>query len=481
MPCAIKNCKIKSNINSRTGLCTSCDQTFSGISRRVYRQDKQTEGRDQQHAAHRGGGDMDETDHGSDFQEHSPRTTSSPAAGGQPTTATTPLVDVQSLHSSYSKMMADGSQPKIFTDMFGMMLQVVSKQTENELTKVEVKSNTNIIQELEAKVGGPKKLGLYMCGLPFPQNGQSELENVRAAIVEINGPDVDTVRDVIKAERVGSSENYFGTVKIEMRDDNSRASVMKTKKHLATHSNPIMRNLVVGNLKTNSQMALENFARDLLKLVPGGNELFVAANGHLRQRGGPPPQHASFQGHHTRQAHPRPPPAGLRPASAPSGPTYAPAAPSGPHAHAPNGAHAHAQVRQPLAPPQPRAPVHPPPRPQHFNLNFPSQSNSRIHPAYSHPSYSHPSYSQASMAPTFIPVYANASPYASPVPSTSHQADPNPLDVFDPLSQIIMPPMAPLQYRQQLPDGQLPVQEAHQGTQDDAGDRAAAQVIQAGQ
>ena len=40
--------------------------------------------------------------------------------------------------------------------------------------------------------------------------------------------------------------------------------------------------------------------------------------------------------------------------------------------------------------------------------------------------------------------------------------------------------MAPLQYRQQLPDGQLPVQEAHQGTQDDAGDRAAAQVIQAG-
>ena len=75
------------------------------------------------------------------------------------------------------------------------------------------------------------------------------------------------------------------------------------------------------------------------------------------------------------------------------------------------------------------------------------------------------------MAPTFVPLYANASPYANPVPSTSHQANPNPLDVFDPLSQIIMPPMAPLQYGQQQLDqskvrsgGQLPVQEAHRGT-----------------
>ena len=92
------------------------------------------------------------------------------------------------------------------------------------------------------------------------------------------------------------------------------------------------------------------------------------------------------------------------------------------------------------------------------------------------------------MAPTFVPVFANASPYANPVPSTSNQANPNPLDVFDPLSQIIMPPMAPLQYGQQQLDqstvrygGQLPAQEAHRGTQDDAGDRVAAQVIQDGQ
>jgi len=411
-------------------------------------------------ATHRGG-DSDEDNHSSDMQ-HSPRASATPAAGGQSTTATTPLVDVQSLQSSYSRMVEDGSQPKIMTDMFAMLLQVVSKQTENEQVIEEVKSNTNRIKELEAKVGGPEcileKLGLYMRGLPFPQNGQSELENVRAAIVEINAPGVDVVRDVIKAERVGSNENYFGTVKIEMRDDNSRASVMKTKKFLANHSNPIMRNLVVGNLKTNSQMALENFARDLLKLVPGGNDLFIAANGHLRQRGTPQPHHAPYQGHHTRQqqVHPRPP-AGSRPGPAPSGPP------------------APAQVRQPLAPPQPRAPVQHPPRPQQFTLNFPPQSNSQF------PTYTYPSYSQASMAPPFVPVYANASPYANPVPSTSNQPGPNPLDVFDPLSQIIMPPMAPLQYRQQPGQVQLPVQEAHHGTAEDAGDQVAAQVIQDGQ
>ena len=48
--------------------------------------------------------------------------------------------------------------------------------------------------------------------------------------------------------------------------------------------------------------------------------------------------------------------------------------------------------------------------------------------------------------------------------------------------------MAPLQYGQQQLDqstirygGQLPIQEAHRGTQDDARDRVAAQVIQDGQ
>ena len=61
------------------------------------------------------------------------------------------------------------SSAKILTDMFGMMLNVLSKQSENDNIKSEVKSNSSRIQELEAKVGGPEqiseKLGLTIRNL----------------------------------------------------------------------------------------------------------------------------------------------------------------------------------------------------------------------------------------------------------------------------------------------------------------------------
>ena len=47
MPCAIKNCKIKSNINPKTGLSTTCDQCFSGIGRKMQSQERQSVAREQ--------------------------------------------------------------------------------------------------------------------------------------------------------------------------------------------------------------------------------------------------------------------------------------------------------------------------------------------------------------------------------------------------------------------------------------------------
>ena len=89
----------------------------------------------------------------------------------------------------------------------------------------------------------------------------------------------------MKAIRFGAKENYLGTVKVELKNDESRASIMKNKKNLSHHRNSIMQNLIIKNLKTEDHMAMENFARDLLKMIPGGNDVFMAANGHLRQKG----------------------------------------------------------------------------------------------------------------------------------------------------------------------------------------------------
>ena len=180
------------------------------------------------------------------------------------------------------------------TDMYGMLLNVLSKQTETDALKQEVKDHSFRIKELEAKVGDPneisEKLGLALRNLPLPNPGNSELDNVRAALSEVKAPGVEVYRDVTKAVRVGGRDEYLGTVKVEMLNDASRASIMKNKKSLANHLNPVMKNLIIKNLKSEDQMRMENFARGVLQMLPGGHSYYVAGNGHLRQKDFPQAQ-----------------------------------------------------------------------------------------------------------------------------------------------------------------------------------------------
>ena len=182
------------------------------------------------------------------------------------------------------------------TDMYGMLLNVLSKQSENDAIKEEVKDHGARIRELEAKVGDPtdisEKLGLAVRNLPLPSPGQSELDNVRAAFNEVRAPGVAVTRDITKAVRVGAKDDYLGTVKVEMLNDDSRASIMKNKKSLAYHQNPAMKSLIIKNLKSEDQMRMENFARDVLQILPGGSNFFVAGNGRLRQKD---PRQAQYQ------------------------------------------------------------------------------------------------------------------------------------------------------------------------------------------
>ena len=75
--------------------------------------------------------------------------------------STLPTMDMPSLQNTYNQMAAGNSQQsqgQIFTDMYGMLLNVLSKQTENDGIKQEVKSNSERIRELEAKVGNADEI-----------------------------------------------------------------------------------------------------------------------------------------------------------------------------------------------------------------------------------------------------------------------------------------------------------------------------------
>ena len=73
-------------------------------------------------------------------------------------------------------------------------------------------------------------------------------------------------------------------VKVEIRDDKCRAAIMKFKNKLRNHHDESIKRLIIKNFKTDNRLALDNFAHDVLKLIPGGSNLFAAPNGHLREK-----------------------------------------------------------------------------------------------------------------------------------------------------------------------------------------------------
>ena len=113
--------------------------------------------------------------------------------------------------------------------MYGMLLQVLLNQAEYDKMKETIAENSARIQELESKVGGPHevadRMGIIIRNLPGPNTEITELDYIKDVISEIRAPGVDVHRDIIKAVRIGQTN----AVKVEVRNENARASIMKCK------------------------------------------------------------------------------------------------------------------------------------------------------------------------------------------------------------------------------------------------------------
>ena len=120
--------------------------------------------------------------------------------------------------------------------------------------------------------------------MPYPPEGMTEVDNVRVALNEIQAPGVNVEVHILKAVRVGCIGSKLGTVKVEMKDEKSRSSIMKNKRNLSRHPNNTFKSLIIKNLKSSTEILFDNFARDLLKIVPGGSNLFISSNGSIRER-----------------------------------------------------------------------------------------------------------------------------------------------------------------------------------------------------
>ena len=167
-----------------------------------------------------------------------------------------------------------------------------------------------------------------------------------------------------------------------------------------------MKNLIIKNLKTEDHMAIENFARDLLKMIPGGNDVYMAANGHLRQKnfsthpqGGSDnrPQHTALP-----SQHPHPP----RPQ--------------------------HTQPRGPNPAPQNGQPVH-----TRAPVRFPSTGPQHSYPAQTQPR-------GTVRVPNPAPQYSQPAHTRAPVRVPSPAYQPVLTQVGAPASLVLLPSMASL-------------------------------------
>ena len=351
----MRNCKNTKDICPISKFCPPCSAWMKDYSKRSDSQERQQQARDQVHAQNRGMStpspdptiptmsyrmpQVSSTPAGSGGTAPTPQPPSSrppsnnsanypPMGAGAPTAA--PPIDIASLTSSYDQMKATNTQPPILMDMFALLLNLQSKQSENDEIRSEVQQNTSRLDSIEAKIGGPddvsERLGLALRRLPFPPPGQTDLDMVRQALAEINAPGID-----VKSEDI-------------------RAKIMKNKHTLANHPNEVIKNLIVKNMKTKEQMFMENLGNSILRKIPGCESSFVTPSGQIREGTQTPYQ--------PRNAHPQQHQQNLRPQNPayqnprPQNPVHHNPRPQNPATFQPSPAEQAARRREQNPPPQ---------------------------------------------------------------------------------------------------------------------------------
>ena len=285
--CKNEKCQRKFDRNAFSELCLPCTNAYkSGEVDRKRRNDNTS----RQHS-----GFQSQTQTQSTLAAHPPSNNLSnfPDFENPATSQPLPKVDVTRMYNTYQAIEAGSSNPDdektMIKDMFGMILHMFSKDSDNMQMKENVSSNIARIDALEAKVGKPedvaKPLSIAVRNLPLPGPGVSDLQLVRSAFDEIRAEGVEVERDIVKAVRKGvrPADNYPGTVMVEMRDDTSRASIMKTKKNLEAHHNPGLRKLIIKNYKSEEEMKADRKFTNLLKRIPGNENCYFAGNGQIRE------------------------------------------------------------------------------------------------------------------------------------------------------------------------------------------------------
>ena len=204
--------------------------------------------------------------------------TSLPATNPTPTTRGTKIPGVSGSTRNEDRI----------EDIHAKLDHLIKKSDEAEQMKVTISSNTARLDRMEAKLGKPEDiavpLSLAIRNLPLPGHGEDDFQIVKALLFEIRAKDVNPDSDIVKVLRQGATGDNVGTVFVELISDDVRASVMKTKKILEHHQNPCLRRIIIKNMKSRQELKMDIAMNEMLKKLPGGENLYMANNGHIREK-----------------------------------------------------------------------------------------------------------------------------------------------------------------------------------------------------
>ena len=137
--------------------------------------------------------------------------------------------------------------------------------------------------------------------MPLPPPGQTDLQLVQSAFREIRAQGVEVERDIVKVKRLGDLSNgKLGTILVEMRNQETKAQIMKTKKCLESHPNPGLQKLIIKNAQNKSEIKMNIALNQILRKIPGEQNSYVAGNGHIMSKNDPPHSRVPYHtGRHT--------------------------------------------------------------------------------------------------------------------------------------------------------------------------------------
>jgi len=103
-----------------------------------------------------------------------------------------------------------------------------------------------------------------------PEDG-NETKLVKETLAKLVIEDFDE-DDLLKVERRGKTEEKLGSVFVKLSDEAFKKTIMKTKHELKNSTDAKSKKLKIVNFKNPELILLENALREVLSVIPNGNQ-----------------------------------------------------------------------------------------------------------------------------------------------------------------------------------------------------------------